>query len=224
MRLLVVEDDVSLAKFLVQALSEAGYEPEHVLDGQVGLARALNGDHDLLLLDAVLPGISGFRICESVRRAGIRTPTIIISARGSVDDKVAGLDLGADDYLVKPFQITELLARMRAALRRRGSEDAVLRWGPIQMEPVERTVRVESREVALSPTEFGLLRCLLLHQGGTVSREAIMRTVWKQEFEGDDKVLDVYVSSLRRKLGKAGKLIMTERGVGYRMFLSGHAS
>lgn len=215
--ILIVEDEPTVAEFLDRALIQAGYYVECVPDGKSGLIRALSGDHDLLLLDVMLPAIDGLEICRQVRSAGNAVPIIMLSARGTLNDKVAGLDAGADDYLPKPFQIAELLARVRANLRRPGSVPLRLNVGPITLNPVQRTVTLEAKDIWLSPTEFGLLDELMRNAGRTVTRAVIMRQVWKQDFVGDDKVLDVYISSLRKKLGAAGALIKTDRGVGYRI-------
>lgn len=215
-RVLIVEDDPSICLFLERALTEAGYEVECACDGHTGSRIAFEGRHDLVLLDVMLPGQSGLSICRSIRSAGLTVPVIFLSARGTLDDKVTGLDAGADDYLPKPFQVAELLARVRANLRRPGSGPLPLKVGPIQLDPAARTVTIGSREIFLSPTEFALLEHLMRNSGRTVTRGSIMQQVWKQSFY-DDKVIDVYVSGLRKKLGAHGRLIQTDRGVGYRI-------
>lgn len=218
-RVLIVEDDPSVSLFLERALTEAGYEVECAREGHIGSRMACEGRYDLILLDVMLPGQSGLQICRAIRSAGHAMPVIFLSARGTLDDKVIGLDAGADDYLPKPFQVAELLARVRANLRRPGSGSLPLKAGPIQLDPSARTVTIGSREVFLSPTEFALLEHLMRNCGRTVTRGSIMQQVWKQSFY-DDKVIDVYVSGLRKKLGEHGRLIQTDRGVGYRI-LSG---
>lgn len=221
MRILVAEDDPSLARFMVKALEEAGYEVDHVLDGTAGLQKAAAAEYDLLLLDVVLPGLTGFQLCDILRKNKNTTPVIFISARGALDDKVRGLDLGADDYLAKPFHLAELMARIRSSLRRVAIPSSALTCGDISVDPVRREARAGDQGLQLSPTEYSLLLYLIENQGRTVTRSAIMKHVWRQTFDGDDKVLDVYISSLRRKLGHHGRSIQTERGIGYRFSSSG---
>lgn len=216
MRILIVEDEPSVSGFLTRALTEAGYDVECRVDGISGREAGVSGHHDLILLDVMLPGLDGFEVCRSIRQEGVVTPIIFLSARGSLNDKVRGLDVGADDYLPKPFQIPELLARVRANLRRPGAP-LRLSAGTITLDPVARTVLVDGKELWMTPTEFALLEQLLRSTGRTMSRANLMRNVWKQDFIGDDKVLDVYISGLRKKLGEHGKLIRTDRGVGYRI-------
>lgn len=177
---------------------------------------AASNSYDLILLDMMLPGVDGLTICRELRAAGSRVPIIFLTARGELQHKVAGLDAGADDYLPKPFEVAELLARVRANLRRTAAPTTKLTVGPITLDQIDRTVFVENKKVDLSPTEFALLEHLMVGKGRTVSRASIMQKVWKQELY-DDKVIDVYVSGLRKKLGASGKLILTDRGVGYRI-------
>lgn len=216
MRILIVEDEPSVSGFLTRALIQAGYAVDCVENGVTGLARGLTGEFDLILLDVMLPGMDGFEVCRGLRAEGIHVPVIFLSARSGLNDKVRGLDVGGDDYLPKPFQIPELLARVRANLRRPGAP-LRLSSGPITLDPVARNVTVENKELWLTPTEFALLEQLLRSAGRTITRASLMRNVWKQDFAGDDKVLDVYVSGLRKKLGEHGRRIRTDRGVGYRL-------
>jgi DNA-binding response OmpR family regulator len=218
-RLLIVEDDASVARFLAQATTEAGYEVEVTGDGAEGLRRASSGAFDLLLLDVMLPGLDGLEVCRRLRAAGAATPILLLTARDTLQDKLAGLDGGADDYLVKPFPLAELLARVRALLRRSTSAPTVLRVADLHLDPVSRQAQRGEKTVHLSATEYVLLEHLMRHAGHVLSRAAIMEHVWQYDFGGRDNVLDVYISYLRRKLdrGRPDPLIHTVRGVGFRL-------
>ncbi|MEZ5163969.1 MAG: response regulator transcription factor [Fimbriimonadaceae bacterium] len=216
MRILVVEDEVSVCQSLATALSTDGFEVDIATTGIQGLSLATSDGYSLILLDIMLPGVDGLTICRELRANGNRVPIIFLTARGELQHKVAGLDAGADDYLAKPFEVAELLARVRAKLRRTAAPTTTLTVGQITLDQIARTVLVKDQAVDLSPTEFALLEHLMLGKGRTVSRASIMQKVWKQDFY-DDKVIDVYVSGLRKKLGTSGKLILTDRGVGYRI-------
>lgn len=213
---MVVEDEVSVCQSLATALSADGFEVEIATTGTQGISLAASSTYDLILLDIMIPGVDGLTICRDLRAQGNRVPIIFLTARGELQHKVAGLDAGADDYLPKPFEVAELLARVRANLRRTAAPTTTLTVGHITLDQIGRTVLVEKTKVDLSPTEFALLEHLMLGKGRTVSRASIMQKVWKQDFY-DDKVIDVYVSGLRKKLGASGKLILTDRGVGYRI-------
>lgn len=193
-----------------------GFEVEIASTGPQGLQLATAASFDLLLLDMMLPGTDGLSICRELRAQGDTVPIIFLTARGELQHKMAGFDAGADDYLPKPFEVAELLARVRANLRRASTPATLLSVGPITLDQIGRSVLVGTKQVNLSPTEFSLLEQLMLGRGRTVSRASIMQKVWKQDFY-DDKVIDVYVSGLRKKLGESGKLILTDRGVGYRI-------
>lgn len=216
MRILVVEDEVSVCQSLATALTADGFEVEVATTGTQGLARTTSNTYDLILLDIMLPGVDGLTICRELRAQGNFVPIIFLTARGELQHKVAGLDAGADDYLPKPFEVAELLARVRANLRRTAAPITTLTVGSITLDQIARTVLLDDKRVDLSPTEFALLEHLMLGKGRTVSRASIMQKVWKQDLY-DDKVIDVYVSGLRKKLGVSGKLILTDRGVGYRI-------
>lgn len=222
MRLLIVEDEPSVCQLVERALREAGYEVDAATDGVAGWQRATSSTYDLILLDVMMPGRDGLSLCRDLRAAGHTVPIIFLTARAELDHKVAGLDAGADDYLAKPFEVAELLARVRANLRRPVMPVTQFRAGSVVLDQIARSVVVEGEEVILSPTEFALLEHLMKSGGRTVSRASIMQQVWKQQFY-DDKVIDVYVSSLRKKLGPGGKLILTDRGVGYRIQM-GHGA
>lgn len=207
---------MSVCQSLATALSADGFEVEVATTGTRGLSLATSNVYDLILLDIMLPGVDGLTICRELRAHGNRVLIIFLTARGELQHKVAGLDAGADDYLPKPFEVAELLARVRANLRRTAAPATTLTIGSITLDQIARTVFVDNKRVDLSPTEFALLEHLMLGKGRTVSRASIMQKVWKQDFY-DDKVIDVYVSGLRKKLGASGKLILTDRGVGYRI-------
>jgi len=218
-RLLLVEDDESVARFLNQAMLEAGYSAEVVGDGIEGLRRASSEPFDLLLLDVMLPGLDGLEVCRRLRAAQLRTPILIITARDTLEDKLAGLDGGADDYLVKPFELAELLARVRALLRRSSSETSFLQVADLTLDPLSREARRGDRAIGLSSTEYALLEYLMRHSGQVLTRAMILEHVWQYDFGGNDNVLDVYVSYLRRKIdrGHPRPLIHTVRGVGFRV-------
>jgi DNA-binding response OmpR family regulator len=217
MNLLIVEDDESVASFLKQATIEAGYAPQLADDGLDALEMARAGGFDLILLDVMVPRMDGFEICRRLRAAKVATPILIITARDLLDDKVKGLDCGADDYIVKPFQVAELLARVRALLRRGSSNPVVLQVGDLSLDPVSRQVSRGGNSIALSATEFTLLEYLMRNAGRVLTRSMLLEHVWQYDFGGNDNVLDVYISYLRRKIdrGYTPALIHTVRGVGY---------
>jgi DNA-binding response OmpR family regulator len=216
---LIVEDDESVARFLMQATTEAGYAPQAVEEGLLALEMARTMAFDLILLDVMMPGMDGFEICRRLRAAHIPTPILIITARDTLEEKVTGLDSGADDYIVKPFQVAELLARARALLRRGSSHSGLLRVADVTLDPVSRQIVREGQPLTLSGTEFALLEYLMRNAGRILTRSMILEHVWKYDFEGNDNVLDVYISYLRKKIdrGRAASLIRTVRGVGYQM-------
>ena len=218
--ILLVEDEEKLARMVELELRYEGYEVEKAFDGRTGLERALSGSFDLVLLDIMLPQLSGMEVLRRLRRER-STPVIMLTARDSVIDKVSGLDSGADDYITKPFAIEELLARIRAALRKRGSgerpEEPLLSAGPLTMDVERHTVAVSGTPVELTRREFDLLHHLLENKGRVLSREALLDSVWGFDFVGETNSVDVYIRFLRSKLDEAFgfKLIHTVRGVGY---------
>jgi DNA-binding response OmpR family regulator len=218
-KLLIIEDDESVARFLKQATEEAGYAVEVVADGVAGLDRATAAAFDLLLLDVMLPTLDGFEVCRRLRAAEVRTPILIITARDTLEDKLAGLDGGADDYLVKPFEMAELLARVRALLRRSEAAGGILQVADLRLDPMLRQARRGEKTIALSSTECALLSYLMHHAGQVLPRAMILEHVWQYDFGGNDNVLDVYIGYLRRKLDRGHRqpLIHTVRGVGFRM-------
>lgn len=219
MRVLVVEDEPAILGFVCQGLTEAGYAVDAARDGREGLDYALAADYDALILDIMLPGRSGIELLRELRRRGHQTPALLLTARGLVDDRVAGLDAGADDYLVKPFAFAELLARLRALLRRPPLQTGtILCAGPVAMDTATRRVTCNGRPVDLSPREFAVLEYLLRHPGQVLTRTQIGEHVWSFDFLNESNVVDVYVGYLRRKLEGDGRpLIHTVRGVGYRL-------
>jgi DNA-binding response OmpR family regulator len=209
---LVVEDDPGIATQLVRGLSRGGYDVAHVTTGRDALSR---DDPDVVLLDLGLPDIDGVEICRQLReRSGVAI--IVVTARGEEPERVLALDAGADDYLVKPFGLAELLARIRAVLRRVRPGGEVLRHGPLTVDLRTRKVSVAGREVALTPKEFDILECLATDPGRVVSRQEILESAWDAHWYGPTKVLDVHVAALRRKLDVPG-LIETVYGRGFRL-------
>jgi len=219
-RVLVAEDDKSVRDSLVRALTFEGYEVSTAEDGAEALMAVLETQPDVILLDILMPHVDGLTACRRLRERGDRTPVLMLTARHEVSDRVAGLDAGADDYLVKPFALDELLARLRALLRRTNmSEDSeeVLRVGDLSLDPARRQAWRADRELELTKTEFDLLELLLYNAGIVLSRDQIYERIWGFDFETSSKSLDVYISYLRRKTEEAGetRLIHTVRGVGY---------
>jgi DNA-binding response OmpR family regulator len=216
MKLLVIEDEPRIASFLVKGLRAAGYAVEHVGDGEAGLALAARDRPDLVLLDLRLPDMDGFEVLKHLRRQQERVPVLILSARGQIEDRVRGLDLGADDYLTKPFALDELLARVRARLRVAGSEErGVLCAGGIELDLRTRRATAGTRRADLAAREFALLETFLRHPDQVLSREQLLSQVWGFDFDPQTNVVDVYVGYLRKKLGDSA--IETVRGVGYRL-------
>jgi DNA-binding response OmpR family regulator len=218
-RILLVEDEEKLARMVEMELKYEGYEVEKALDGRRGLDLALSGGFDLVLLDIMLPQLSGMEVLRRLRRES-QVPVIMLTARDSVVDKVAGLDSGADDYITKPFAIEELLARIRAALRNKNGQSAQnvpLAAGPLVMDVDKHQVLVRGQSVELTKKEFDLLHCLLENKGRVLTRETLLDAVWGFDFVGETNSVDVYIRFLRSKLDDAFglKLIHTVRGVGY---------
>ncbi len=222
MRVLVAEDDDRLRTLLDQALTEAGWEVETVADGTTAYTRALPGGvpYDVLLLDWMLPGLDGVSVCRRLREADVPTPVLVLTARSQLPDRVSGLDAGADDYLTKPFELDELLARLRA-LHRRASQDTsrVVEVDGLRLDPAAHRVTRDGVEVALSAREFDILWLLATRAGTVVSRFTILDEVWDGETDLRSNVIDVHVASLRTKIDKPGgsSTITTVRGVGYRV-------
>jgi heavy metal response regulator len=217
-RILLVEDDRKVASFIQKGLVEEGYAVDLAGDGEMGLAMGLDKLHDLIVLDVLLPGKPGFQVLRELRQARVETPVLLLTARDTVEDKVRGLDAGADDYLTKPFAFAELLARVRALLRRRTAERVpLLHVEDLVLDPATRTVRRGGESVPLTNREFSLLEYLMRNAGRVLTRTAIAEHVWDYSFDSETNVIDVYVNYLRKKIdsGRNRKLIHTVRGVGY---------
>ncbi|MFG2597578.1 response regulator transcription factor [Streptomyces sp. NPDC048462] len=216
MRLLIVEDEKRLAISLARGLTAEGFAVDVVHDGLEGLHRASDGAHDLVVLDIMLPGMNGYRVCAALRAAGHEVPILMLTAKDGEYDEAEGLDTGADDYLTKPFSYVVLVARVRALLRRRGgSASPVVTVGSLRMETAARRVHLGGDEVVLTTKEFAVLEQLALRAGQVVSKAEILEHVWDFAYDGDPNIVEVYVSTLRRKLGAAA--IRTVRGAGYRL-------
>lgn len=218
-RILVVEDDEETAEQLVDLLATSGYKVDLTRDGNDGLSRARSCDYAVMTIDRMLPGIDGIGVIRRLREEGIRTPALIVSALGEVDDRVRGLRAGGDDYLVKPFAFAELLARVEALARRSATvvKETVLRVGDLELDLVSRTAVRRGREIALLPREFQVLEYLVRNQGQVVPRAMLLQHVWDLHFDPTTNIIDVYVGRVRRKvdIGQAYPLIHTVRGVGF---------
>jgi heavy metal response regulator len=218
MRVLVVEDNPDMGAYLGQGLSEQGFAVDIVANGTAGFEYASSGVYDLLILDRMLPGQDGLDLLRRLRTKGVQAPAIFLTARGAVNDRVEGLDAGADDYLVKPFSFVELMARIRVVLRRGGDPvPTVLTMADLTLDPVTRAVERGGERIDLSSKQFALLHYLMRHAGQVVSRTMIQEHVWNYEFGGLTNVVDVHINRLRNKVdrGFGPPLIHTLRGVGY---------
>ncbi|GGY87981.1 response regulator transcription factor [Streptomyces poonensis] len=217
MRLLIVEDEKRLALSLAKGLTAEGYAVDVVHDGLEGLHRAGEGVYDLVILDIMLPGMNGYRVCAALRAAGHDVPILMLTAKDGEYDEAEGLDTGADDYLTKPFSYVVLVARVKALLRRRGTAGAspVRVVGDLKVDTAARRVFLTEREITLTAKEFSVLEQLVVRAGEVVSKSDILEHVWDFAYEGDPNIVEVYVSTLRRKLG--AHLIKTVRGAGYRL-------
>lgn len=218
MHILVVEDDPVIGKALQKGFAEAGHDCAWVKNGCQGLERALSQQFNAIVLDLMLPGQSGLELLERLRSEGVRTPVIVLTALGSVDDRVTGLKAGADDYVVKPFAMAELLARVEAVCRRSlDRPPATLRAGKLCLDLTTRQVTVSGVEIDLTPTEFSLLELLMRHAGNVVTRKMLCEHLWEADWEGTTNVIEVHVNRLRNKLQRCcpEPLIQTVRGLGY---------
>ena len=222
MRILLIEDDPETSRFIRKGLEEAGHVLDHAGDGKQGLLLALDADHDALVVDRMLPGLDGLSIVRSLRAAGRNTPVLVLSALGEVDDRVEGLRAGGDDYLVKPFALVELSARLEALLRRGGGAGGAapatrLAVADLEMDLLARTVTRAGRDIELKPREFRLLEHLMRHAGQVVTRTMLLEAVWDYHFDPQTNVIDVHVSRLRRRIDRdfSAPLIHTVRGAGY---------
>ncbi len=223
MRVLVVEDDPKMARAVARGLQLEGHAVDVALDGVDAISMGTEYDYDAVVLDLMIPGPDGFEVCGELRRRGRWAPILMLTARDAIDDRVRGLDAGADDYLVKPFALDELLARVRALVRRGAPErPAVLHVGDLELDPASRAVTRDGMPVDLSPREFALLEFLMRHPGEVVSRTQILEHVWDLNYDGFSNVPDVYVGYLRKKLERpfGRPLIRTVRGAGYLLLAS----
>ena len=220
MQILVVEDEPKVGQALREGLEPEGYEVTLAQTGEEGFFHASTRAFDLIILDVMLPGLDGIEVLQTLRKHGMKTPVLLLTARDAIDDRVLGLDSGADDYLVKPFAFAELSARIRALLRRNRTEsEAVLTVGRLEVDPVRRTVNREGQRIELTAREFELLEYLVRNHGRVVSREMLARDVWKETARATplDNVIDVHIARVRRKVDDPfeTKLLHTVRGVGF---------
>jgi len=218
LRILVVEDEKKVAHFVKKGLLEEGYAVDVVHNGKDGLNFATDQSYDLIILDIYLPGIDGLTILKRLRDGKVETPVLLLTVRATIEDKVLGLDAGADDYLTKPFAFEELIARVRALLRRKRDADAtVIQVADLTLDPVRRIVTRKGQEIALTLKEFSLLEYFMRNEGRVLTRTMITDHVWNYDFDTETNVIDVYVNYLRKKIdaGHDVKLIHTVRGVGY---------
>lgn len=218
MRLLLVEDDPRIARFVARGLQEQSYAVDVVADGNDALYQVEINDYDLVILDVMIPGQDGFATCRSIRALGKRMPVLMLTARDAVDDRITGLDSGADDYLTKPFEFGELLARLRALLRRpRELRPSRIKVGDLELDTAAHTARRGNRSISLTAKEYALLEFLALNANRVIGRSEIAEHVWDESFDPFSNLIEVYVNRLRRKLGEDdGKpLLQTRRGSGY---------
>jgi two-component system OmpR family response regulator len=217
---LVVEDEVKMAALLRRGLSEQGLAVDVAGSGEDALARAATAEYDVIVLDVILPGIDGFETCRRLRVAGVWAPVLMLTARGALEDRVAGLDGGADDYLTKPFSFAELLARLRALVRRGQAErPTLLEVGDLRLDPATREVWRGEEEINLSAKEFTLLEAFMRHPGSVLTRSQLLEQAWEYDFEHRSNVIEVYIRYLRRKIDLPFGLnsLETVRGAGYRL-------
>jgi len=219
MKILVVEDDAKTAAYVAEGLREIGHAVDIALNGRDGLFLAADGGYDVMVVDRLMPGLDGIALVKTIRGAGVRTPVLFLSARGSVPDRVSGLDAGGDDYLVKPFAFSELLARVNALARRptTAAVETVLRVADLEVDLLKRTVTRAGRPVELQLREFQLLEYLMRHVGQIVTRTMLLEAVWEFHFDPQTNVVDTHVSRLRAKVerGFGAPLLHTVRGAGY---------
>lgn len=219
MRILVIEDDAETASYIADGLEENGHNVDLAATGREGLYLAAGESYDLMVVDRMLPEVDGLGIVKTIRSAGVKTPVLFLTALGGVDDRVAGLDAGGDDYLVKPFAFSELLARLNALARRPPiqSTDTVLRVGDLEMDLIKRTVNRQGEKIDLQPREFRLLENLMRHAGHVLTRTMLLENVWDFHFDPHTNVVETHISRLRAKVDKPFEtpLIHTVRGAGY---------
>jgi DNA-binding response OmpR family regulator len=228
MRILIVEDESRLAAFVASGLSELSFDVDIAADGPSGLERARTTSYDLVILDVMLPGLDGFQVCQELRRNSLDVPILMLSSRGVLQDRVRGLDSGADDYLTKPFDFSELRARVNALLRRqKPSELLTLTVGDVTLDPVRRLAHRGTRRLDLTQKEFALLEYLMRNEGHVLTRSMIAERVWDFTWDRLTNVIDVFINHLRRKLEEGGepRIIHAVRGIGYVLRITeGHES
>ncbi|HEX8234205.1 MAG TPA: response regulator transcription factor [Caulobacteraceae bacterium] len=221
MRILIVEDDEEAAKAMARGLEDAGHESVLAADGAYGLEEARKGEFDVMVVDRMMPRMDGIALVESLRREGDQTPVLFLSALGEIDDRVKGLKAGGDDYLVKPYALAELNARIEALARRHetGSVHTQLKVGDLEMDLIHRTVHRQGKEIDLQPREFQLLEFMMRHAGQSVTRTMLLEKVWEYHFDPQTNVIDVHISRLRSKIDKGfdRPMLQTVRGAGYRL-------
>ena len=216
MRILVIEDEKGIANFLRDGLTEEYFAVDVAYDGKTGLQMALSNDYDLLLIDWMLPGLSGIEIVKNIRKVNPAIPVIFLTARDTIDDTVFGLESGANDYIKKPFQFAELLARIKVQLRSKNLDNGYLVLGPIKLSADTHQVYKDDVEITLTQKEFSLLEYLMRNKGKVCTRTKIIEHIWDIHFDADTSVIDVYINFIRKKLGLGPKeFIFTLRGVGY---------
>ena len=221
MRILIVEDDQLAADAMERGLSESGHDCRRAADGDEGLNAAREGEFDVMIVDRMMPKMDGVQLVETLRREGDQTPVLFLSALGEVGDRVAGLQAGGDDYLVKPYAFAELIARVEALSRRRetGSVQTLLKVGELEMDLIGRAVHRQGKEIDLQPREFQLLEFMMRHAGQSVTRTMLLEKVWEYHFDPQTNVIDVHISRLRSKIDKGfdRPMLQTVRGAGYRL-------
>jgi two-component system OmpR family response regulator len=216
MKILVVEDNTKLARFLQRALQEEKYIVDVVEDGRAAIEQSSAIEYDLMILDWMLPVIDGVRVCQTLRGRGSNTPILMLTARADVSERILGLDAGADDYVPKPFDLGELLARVRALGRRAKGSDGVIRMGPLTLDRLERHATLNGNPVDFTPREFALLTYLAKESGRVIPRTELLLRVWGTTYDPGSNVVDAHIKKVREKLGDFSSLIETVRGVGYR--------
>ena len=221
MKILIIEDDVDAAAAMARGLQDSGHATTHAEDGELGLKAAQDGEYDVLVVDRMMPKLTGVQVVEALRREGDQTPVLFLSALGEVSDRVDGLKAGGDDYLVKPYAFAELIARVEALARRRetGSVATVLKVGDLEMDLIGRAVHRAGQEIDLQPREFQLLEYLMRNANQSVTRTMLLEKVWEYHFDPQTNVIDVHISRLRSKIDKGfpRAMLQTVRGAGYRL-------
>jgi len=215
--MLLVEDEKGVANFIKKGLEEESYTIDHAADAEDGLSFVAVNQYDLIILDIMLPGMNGIELCREIRKKGIQSPIMMLTARDAIDDKVSGLDSGADDYMTKPFSFDEFLARVRALLRRKQDKLTELTCGDLRVDTLAHRVFVSGREAVLRPKEYAILVYLLRNRGRVLSRTQILENVWGYDFNPNTNIVDVHIKALREKMAEVNmpNLIRSVRGVGY---------